>query len=145
MLLTGVEQDWVGTCCLLETALPPPTAALPPLAREFAPVSAAGRKPCRARRHKAQHANWRHSDVENSATPCIIICLLELQTIMFARTPSEVSEFQNISAGARDPVKLPLAGAAHPSTQWRHPSNRLPDQEAATGGSSHPLSYLLPL
>ena len=131
----------------VETALPPPTAALPPLAlRGLAPVIAPLAESLVGHvgtRHST--AEWRHSDVEHSGTPSMIIGLLVLQTVIFAWTPSEKREFQSISAGARDPVKLPLAGAAHlPSgTGATRPTGCKP-------GSSYreefpPSQYLLPL
>ena len=146
MLFTGAEQDWAGTCCLLKQHCHhPPLLShhwlsggwrlLAPLAESL--VGHVGT------RHST--AEWRHSDVENSGTPSMIIGLLVLQTVIFAWTPSEKREFQSISAGARDPVKLPMAGAAH-----------LPSGTAATRptgckpGSSYreefpPSQYLLPL
>ena len=77
MLFTGAEQDWAGTCCLLKQHCHhPPLLShhwlsggwrlLAPLAESL--VGHVGT------RHST--AEWRHSDVENSGTPSMIIGLL---------------------------------------------------------------------
>ena len=133
MLFTGAEQDWAGTCCLLKQHCHhPPLLShhwlsggwrlLAPLAESL--VGHVGT------RHST--AEWRHSDVEHSGTPSMIIGLLVLQTVIFAWTPSEKREFQSISAGAREVAN----GWRRPPPQWyrRHPSNRLQTRKQLQGG-----------
>ena len=120
----------------VETALPPPTAALPPLAlRGLAPVSAAGRKPCRARRHEAQHSRvaplrrrtqW-HTQHDNRFA-CITNCHFCMDPIRKEGIPKYLSWRQGSGEVAN--------GWRRPPPQWhrRHPSNRLQTRKQLQGG-----------
>ena len=118
-----------------KTALPPPTAALPPLAgsckgawRQLAPPAESLVRHG-GTRHSTQHV--RHSDAGNSATACIIIWLSVLQTINYHCYVEQIRK-QGIPKYLC--WRQGSVGWGRPRHSRHHWSNRLQNQETAAGG-----------
>ena len=142
MLLTGAEQDWVGTCCFWKNSTATTHRCSPTTGRQLqgslAPVSAAGRKPCKARRHKAQHTactplrRWKqcHSLHNN-----LVVCTTNYQL--------------SLLCGADEKTGNSKISLLAPGIRWLGPPTALtaplvkPVAKPGNGcrGSSNPLSY----